>query len=245
MNGQPDNIYDDMEKSVDAIIEKVGKDIVFAMPLALGKPARFVNALYQRVKSNPDMSLKIVTALALEKPTASSDLERRMLEPLVDRIFGGTPDFDYMLDFRSGKLPSNIEIFEFFNKAGGYMGNPVAQQNHLNSNYTHVVRDGINFGTNVFGQMLAVKEINGEKTYSMGCNTDIDIEAIDILRKKAAAGERVAVVAEVNPNLPYMYGDALVDIDRYDVIVDTPECNYPLFGPPKDSCCSKRPYDRT
>ena len=30
MNGQPENIYNDLEKSVDAIIEKVGKDIVFA-----------------------------------------------------------------------------------------------------------------------------------------------------------------------------------------------------------------------
>lgn len=239
MNGKSDNFYNDMEKSVDAVIEKVGKDIVFAMPLALGKPARFVNALYQRVKKSPDMTLKIVTALALEKPTASSELERRMLEPLVGRIFAGTPDFDYMLDFRSGKLPANIEIYEFFNKAGGYMNNPVAQQNHLNSNYTHVVRDGIRFGANVFGQMLSMNDIDGKKSYSMGCNTDICIEAIEIISKMSAAGEKVAVVAEINPNLPFMYGDAIVDIDDYDIVVDTPECDYALFGPPKDAVTPK------
>lgn len=139
MKDQQDNIYNDVEKSVDAIIKKVG-NIVFAMPLALGKPARFINALYQRVKK----------------------------------------------------------------KSGGYMGSPVAQQNHLNSNYTHVVRHGINFGVNVFGQMLAVNQNGSKKTYSMGCNTDICIEAIEELKKKDKAGIPVAAVAEVNPNLPYM-----------------------------------------
>jgi acyl-CoA hydrolase len=232
-------VYNDIEKAVDAVIERVGKNITFAMPLALGKPARFVNALYQRAKANPDIKLRIVTALALEKPRAGSELERRMIEPLVERVFAGAPDFDYMIDFRSGKMPSNIELYEFFNKAGGYMNNPVAQQNHLNSNYTHVIRDGLNFGANVFGQMLSRNEKDGKVMYSMGCNTDICVEAVQRYKELQAQGLPSMVVGEINPNLPFMYGDAIVDADMYNVIIDAPECNYALFGPPKDSVALK------
>lgn len=239
MNVNVGVVLDNVEKTVDQVIETVGKDIVFAMPLALGKPARFVNALYKRAKANPDIKLKIITALALEKPRPSSELERRLVEPLVDRIFGGTPDFEYMLDFRAGAMPANVELFEFFNKAGGYMNNPVAQQNHVNSNYTHVVRDGMDLGVNVFGQMLAKREINGKTVYSMGCNTDICIETLEGFQEHRKMGEPCAYVGEVNPNLPFMYGDAIVEGDKFSFIIDGPECNYALFGPPKDAVMLK------
>ena len=36
-------VYDDVSKCVDEVIEYIGKDICFAMPLALGKPVRFIN----------------------------------------------------------------------------------------------------------------------------------------------------------------------------------------------------------
>lgn len=239
MTEQTGVVYDDLEKSVDALIAKVGKEIKFGMPLALGKPSRFINALYQRAKKDSSISLTIMTALALEKPTPGSELERRMLEPLVDRVFEGTPDFDYMLDFRAGKLPSNIEILEFFFKAGGYMGNAVAQQNHMNSNYTHVIRDAMDFGCNAFGQMVSAREDDGSQIFSMGCNTDICVQAVEELKKKRDQGLNVAIVAEINSNLPFMYGDAIIDPVTYDIVIDNPECTYPLFGPPKDAVVIK------
>jgi acyl-CoA hydrolase len=232
-------VTNDIEKVVDQVIDRVGKDIIFGMPLALGKPARFVNVLYKRAKQDPSISLKILTALALEKPTPNSDLERRLLGPLVDRVFAGTPDFDYMLDFRAGKLPPNVEIYEFFFKAGAFMGNPVAQQNHLNSNYTHVIRDGMDFGVNVFGQMLSKREIDGKIAYSMGCNTDICLEAVERFIEKQAEGIPTALIGEVNPNLPFMYGDAIVGAEHYNFIIENEDCNYPLFGPPKDAVALK------
>jgi hypothetical protein len=164
-----------------------------------------------------------------------SEIEKRFLGPLVDRIFGGTPEFEYMHDFRAGKLPKNVEIYEFFNKAGGYMQTPAAQRNHLNSNYTHVVRDAMDFGCNVFGQLIGCREINGKTMYSMGCNTDICIEAIKEMHKVRAKGGKVAIIGEVNTQLPFMYGDAVFDGDHYDILLEGPEFNYPLFGPPKDS----------
>lgn len=235
MNGKTGVIYNDVKKSVDDVLDYMGNEISFAMTLALGKPILFINELYRRAKEDSTIKLNIVTALALERPRFKSEIEKRFMGPLVDRIFKGTPEFDYMHDFRTGKLPKNIEIYEFFNKAGGYMETPEAQRNHLNSNYTHVIRDAMDFGCNVFGQLISCREINGKTMYSMGCNTDICIEAIRELHKMRVKGSKVAIIGEVNTRLPFMYGDAVFEGDHYDMLLHGPEFNYPLFGPPKDS----------
>ncbi|WP_228723231.1 acetyl-CoA hydrolase/transferase C-terminal domain-containing protein [Desulfosediminicola flagellatus] len=232
-------IYSDVEKSVDDVLNYMGNEISFAMTLALGKPILFINELYRRAKEDSTIKLNIVTALALERPRIKSEIEKRFMGPLVDRIFNGTPEFDYMHDFRTGKLPKNVEIYEFFNKAGGYMETPAAQRNHLNSNYTHVIRDAMDFGCNVFGQLISCREIDGKTMYSMGCNTDICIEAIRELHKMRAQGAKVAIIGEVNTELPFMYGDAVLTGDQYDMLLHGPEFNYPLFGPPKDSVSLK------
>lgn len=235
MNGKTGVIYNNVQKSVDDVLDYMGNEISFAMTLALGKPILFINELYKRAKEDPTIKLNIVTALALERPQCKSEIEKRFMDPLVNRIFEGTPEFDYMHDFRSGKLPKNVEIFEFFSKAGGYMKTPEAQRNHLSSNYTHVIRDAIDFGCNVFGQLISSREVNGQTLYSMGCNTDICIEAIQEFHRQRAEGKKVAIIGEVNTQLPFMYGDAVVSGDHYDQLLQGPEFNYPLFGPPKDS----------
>lgn len=228
-------VTDDVRKTVDDIIAHVGKDIKFGMTLALGKPILLINELYRRAKEDPEIKLDIVTALALEKPTGHSELEARFLKPLSARVFEGTPDFDYMLDFRAGKLPSNVAVYEFFNKAGGYMKTPEAQQNHLGSNYTHVVRDAMLFGVNVLGLLLGTREINGKRMYSLGCNTDITVEAISEVKKLREKGRQVAIVGEVNENMPFMYGDAVIEGNNCDILLAGPQYNYKLFGPPKDA----------
>ncbi len=239
MNGKTGLIYKDVKKSVDDVLDYMGNEINFSMTLALGKPILFINELYARAKQDPSIKLNIVTALALERPRMKSEIERRFLEPLVNRVFDGTPEFDYMHDFRAGRLPKNVAIYEFFNKAGGYMNTPEAQRNHLNSNYTHVVRDAIDFGCNVFGQLIGCRKINGKMMYSMGCNTDICIEAIDEMHKLRKQGGKVAIIGEVNTNMPFMYGDAVYPAEHYDILLHGKEFNYPLFGPPKDAVALK------
>lgn len=235
MNGKTGVISNDVKKSVADVLEYMDGNITFAMTLALGKPILFINELYRRAKQDPSIKLNIVTALALERPRGRNELEKRLLGPIVERVFNGTPEFDYMHDFRSGKLPKNVEIYEFFNKAGGYMETPEAQRNHLNSNYTHVVRDAMDFGCNVFGQLISCREIDGRMMYSMGCNTDICIEAIHEMLKVRANGGKVAIIGEVNPQLPFMYGDAVFPGETYDILLQGKEFSYPLFGPPKES----------
>jgi len=70
------------------IIRTVGPNIVLALPLGLGKANHIANALYARAAQDRTIKLTIFTALTLEKPRYGSELERRFLEPVIERLFG-------------------------------------------------------------------------------------------------------------------------------------------------------------
>lgn len=211
-------VYDDVKQCVDEVIKHLGKDITFAMTLALGKPVIFANELYRRAKEDPSIRLRIITALPLEIPRGKSELEKRFLKDLVPRLFAGVPEFEYMLDYRAGELPKNVEAFEFFSQAGTYLNDPVAQQNHIATNYTHIVRDAFDFGVNLFGNLIGYRDINGRTLYSFGCNTDICIEGLEFVNEYRAKGKKIILVGEANKNMPFMYGDAVVEAESYDYI---------------------------
>jgi acyl-CoA hydrolase len=223
----------DAEICVDRIIDAVGKNIVFAMPLALGKPNHIVNALYLRAKRDPDIRLTIMTALSLEKPVASSDLEARLLAPIVERIWPGFVEFEYMKDLRKNKLPENVILSEFFMKAGSYLNSPHAQQHYISSNYTHAARDIVDNGLNVLGTLIARHPDGNPNLFSSSCNPDLTLEVIARLALEKENGRKSIVLGQVNDNLPYMYGDAVQAAEAYDVILDDPACDFPLFSVPK------------
>src|SRR5665648_1080413 len=93
MNVNSGIVSDDVKKCVDEVINYVGKDITIAITLALGKPVIFNNELYRRAKEDPEIKLKIITGLVLEKPKGRTELENRFLKPLSDRVFAGVPEF--------------------------------------------------------------------------------------------------------------------------------------------------------
>ncbi len=223
----------DVEACVDQILDKVGRKIVFGMPLALGKPNHLANALYQRAKNDPSIDLTIITALSLEKPAASSTLEARLLDPIVKRIWDGFVEFEYVKDLRKNNLPPNVKISEFFTKAGGYLNSPYAQQNYISSNYTHAIRDLIDNGLNVIGNLVAPNP-NGDKRYiSMSCNPDLTVEGVAKLKEVRKQGHKNMIIGQMNSNLPYMYGDAVMEAGEYDLILDDPKYDFPLFSVPK------------
>ena len=232
MNTIDPQIVNDANTCVDAVIASVGKEIVLALPLALGKPCHFVNAMYRRAAVDPELQLHIVTALSLNKPKAGSDLERRFLEPFLERIFGDYPDLDYVTALRSGNLPQNVEVTEFFLNAGQYLNNQTQQQNYISSNYTHIARDMMALGVNVCAQMVSKSEENDGTFYSLSSNPDLTIDIVEQVRARQATGTPVAVVGQVNTNLPFMYGDARVPPATFDLILDSPELDHQLFGPP-------------
>lgn len=227
--------YQDVERCVDDLVAKVGKKIIMAVPLAVGKPNHLVNAIYRRLKTDPSMHLTLITAVTLEKPSWGNDLERRFMQPLVERIWGDFPDFDYIGDLRKNEIPKNFELVEFYNKTAQFMNCPHAQQHYLGSNYTHAIRDGLLQGANVISQLVAKKEIDGKTFLSMGCNPDTHLDGAEYIRASEGDGIPRAIIGQVNGDMPFMYGDAVVEPGHYDMIIENPDYEFKIFRAPKES----------
>jgi acyl-CoA hydrolase len=220
----------DVDSCVDAVLARVGRHVRLATPLGIGKPDHLLNAFYRRAASDSSIVLEIMTALTLQRPTATSDLERRFLDPFVERVFGDYPDLDYERDRVAGRLPPNVRVFEFYLYAGKLLGNAAAQQDYISSNYTHVARDLVDRGVNVVAQQVCRGHWDGKPGLSLSCNADLTLELVARLR---ASGRPHALVAQVNQQLPFMVGEALVPEAMWDVLVDVPDQYHRLFGTPR------------
>jgi len=214
-----------LAEAVDAILRRAGDRIACATPLGLGKPVPLLNALYQRVRAEPQRHLSIFTALSLEIPRAASELERRFLGPFVERVFDGVPELDYMRDLRRSALPPNLALYEFYFRPGAMLSVPSMQQHYVSSNYTHAARDMLSRGINAV--LVMVSERGGR--YSLSCNADLTAEVAGGMR---ASGRPCVVAALVNRRLPFMVEEAEVDESFFDVIVDDPAHEHELFGVP-------------
>lgn len=215
----------DFESAVDVVLETLGKRIVCATPLALGKPVPLLNALYARAKADPAIELDIVTALSLAVPRAGSELERRFLEPFARRMFDGVPELEYLKDLGGGRMPANVRLREFYFRPGAMLNAPRAQQNYISANYTHVARDVVAHGCNAV--LVMVGERNDR--YSLSCNPDLTLDVVRMLRER---GRECVIGAMVNRNLPFMPNDAEVGPEFFDLIVDAPAGETRLFGMP-------------
>lgn len=232
MSGSTPALYDDVEACVDAIIAKVGRRIAFGLPIGGGKPVQLVNAMYARAKRDPSINLRIFTGLSLERPKGRSDLEHRFLGPFVDRVWGNYPDLDYLADVQRNCLPPNVEVSEFFFKAGAFLNNRLLQQTYVSSNYTDAVRDMLANGINVVAQIVSKKVVNGELFYSLSGNPDVAPQLVAALRERERHGQPAVVIGQVNNNLPFMYHDAMVSPSAFDMIVDNPAYDFTLFSTP-------------
>src|SRR5262249_62423891 len=82
----------DPVRCAEAIVDRVGRDIVLAIPIGVGKPVALVNALYRLAEGDPRLRLRIFTGLSLVRPSYRSSLEQRFIAPLLDRLFASYPD---------------------------------------------------------------------------------------------------------------------------------------------------------
>ncbi len=229
------HIHNDAELCVEAVLSQVGRKIVLAMPIAIGKPNHFVNALYRRAVQDKSISLKIFTALSFVKPTLKSDLERRFAGPLVERLFGRFPDLEYAVALQRGRLPPNIEVHDFFFQAGAYLNSPLAQQGYTSLNYTHATRHILTLGVNVLGQLVAKQGEGDGATYSLASNTDLSLEVLPALLRGRKVGPPFAIVGQVNGAMPYMEGEAEMPGSAFDHILEGPAFEFPPFAPPKEA----------
>ncbi len=215
--------FTDPDALADAIVAQVGKKVVLGLPLGLGKANHVANALYAKAARDPSISLTIFTALTLEAPAPKSDLERRFMGPIAQRLLGGYPALDYAKAQHKGALPPNIRVDEFFFLAGRWLGSPSAQRSYISANYTHAADYLLARGVNVVAQLVAQR---GER-YSLSCNPDLTLDAL------AARGDRARfiLVGQVNSELPFMPGDGDLPASTFSHILEG--CDFPLFSAPK------------
>lgn len=224
-------IYADAHTLVDAVLRECGPRLVVGLPLGLGKANHIANALCERAAADSAIHLTIFTALTLEKPTPKSDLERRFIGPVIERLFGGYPDLDYAKWLHAGILPENIEITEFFFLAGKWLHNGYAQQHYIAANYTHAVAGMLTRGLNVVLQLVAKRVVNGEVRYSLSCNTDT---TLDLLKARAEGKIDFKLIGQVNSELPFMPGPGDLPASEFHAILDSAETDFPLFAPPSE-----------
>ncbi len=223
--------FDDPARLADAIVEKTGKTIVLALPLGLGKANHVVNALYAKAVADSSIRLTIFTALTLEAPRARSELERRFLDPIAQRVFAGYPALDYAAAIHAGRVPPNIQINEFFFEAGQWLGSPYAQQNYISANYTHALRYVLDRGVNVVGQLVAHRAAEAPHPYSLSCNPDL---TLDLLALRRDGQVDFLLAGQTNSELPFMLGDAAIAAEEFDFLLDNPKTDFPLFAPPRE-----------
>src|SRR5215469_60844 len=222
--------FDDAVRLADAIIERVGKTIVLALPLGLGKANHIANALYAKAVADPSLRLTIFTALTLEVPRARQELERRFLDPLAQRVFAGYPGLDYAAAIHARTLPPNVEVNEFFFEAGQWLGSPYAQQHYISANYTHALRCVLDRGVNVVGQLVA-HEAGEAPPYSLSCNPDL---TVDLLALRRAGRVKFLFAGQLNSELPFMAGEAAIATDELDFLLEGAAADFALFGPPRE-----------
>lgn len=219
--------YSDPDAIAGAIIEKTGGDIRLALPLGLGKANTIVNALTERALADSRLTLSIITALTLERPAPTDGLAKRFIEPARDRLFGRYPALRYAELLHRRALPPNITVHEFFFLAGKWLGHPEAQQNHITANYTHALRYLLEREPNVVAQLLAR---DGADQLSLSCNTDISSDLLALRRRGKAS---FLFAGEINSQLPFMPGSAVIDPAEADLLLDDPDTDFELFSAPR------------
>jgi len=222
--------FTEAQATIDWLIETIGTDLCVGAPLGLGKAATLMNALYARARANPQIRLTFITALSLDVPVASSELERRIMDPIVERVFGDYPGLDYDRDQKAGRLPDNVTVSEFFFQPGAMLGNDVAQRHYRSVNYTHVARDLIAAGVNVLMQMGAPGP--NDDQFSLSSNTDVTLDLIPAVEAARAAGKALVVVGQLNAQMPMMTRSALVDASLADALFEGEAASFKPFGAP-------------
>lgn len=220
-----------LDAAVDRLLAHAGGRLVLAAPLGLGKPHRVLNAITRRVAADASLSLHLLTALSLTPPSPGAGLQRRFLAPFLERQFG--PDYpvlDYAIAMRGNALPANIRVEEFYMQSGALLGSASAQRDYVSLNYTHVARAVAARGANAVVQKVARQP--GGTRLSLSCNPDLTFDLLDECQRLGKA--RPLLLAEVDPNLPWLDGPCAVPAGFFDIVLDHPLPAPRLFALPRE-----------
>jgi acyl-CoA hydrolase len=219
-----------LDAAVDLLYSRIDGPLQIGAPLGIGKPHRLLNALYAHAVGDTSRKLCLYTALSLDLPDGSSDLEKRFLGPFVSRHFGDDfPRLAYVQAQRRDALPAHISVEEFYVQSGALLNSVQAQTRYASLNYTHVAKALVDRGVNCIVQKVAG---NADGTrLSLSSNTDLTFDAVDAIVARGLP--RPLLVAEVDPELPWLDGIASVEAAFFDIVVVPPGPYPKLFGLPR------------
>ena len=222
--------FTDIEAALDHLLARLPAGLRVAAPLGLGKPHRLLNALYARVEADPSRPLHLYTALSLDPPSPGKGLQARFLGPFLARHFGEDfPRLAYVQAMKRDALPAHIEVEEFYLQSGALLDSAQTQRRYASLNYTHVATALAARQVHLITQKVA-REPGGDRL-SFSCNTDLTADTVDA--HLARGLPRPLLVAEIDPQLPWLGGSAVAPDGFFDVVIDPPGPHPPLFGLPR------------
>ena len=222
--------FTDLETALDHVLARLPPDLRVAAPLGLGKPHRLLNALYARIATDPARPMRLYTALSLDPPAAGKGLQARFLAPFLERHFGADfPRLAYVQALKADALPAHIQVEEFYLQSGAMLGSAQAQRRYASLNYTHVAAALAQRGLHLIVQKVA-REPDGQRL-SFSCNTDLTRDTVDA--HGDAGRPRPLLVAEIDPQLPWLGGSAQVPEGFFDVVIEPPGPHPRLFALPR------------
>ena len=221
---------DDLQAATDLILQRVPGALRIGAPLGLGKPHRLLNALYQRVAADPRRPMHSYTALSLDPPSPAAGLEGRFLAPFAQHHFGEDfPRLAYVEAMRRDALPAHIQVEEFYMQSGAMLRSRQAQCAYTSLNYTMAADAVAQRAPNLVVQKVA-REPGGQRL-SLSCNNDLTQDLLDAIARRRLP--RPLMVAEVDPQLPWMDGSAVVPADFFDLVIEPPAPYPRLFALPR------------
>lgn len=227
--------FNDIDAAVELLLKRIPGTLRIGAPLGLGKPHRLLNALYQRVENDPSRPMQIYTALSLDPPSAAPGLERRFLGPFAQRHFGDDfPRLLYAEAMKRDALPAHIQVEEFYMQSGALLRSAQAQRHYTSLNYTQAAAGVAQRGTNAILQKVAREPdpLQGKAPrLSLSCNTDTTQDTLDAIH--ALGLPRPLLVAEVDPQLPWIDGTAAMEESFFDIVVTPPGPHPKLFALPR------------
>ncbi|MCD0281149.1 acetyl-CoA hydrolase [Xanthomonas melonis] len=225
----------DLDSALEWILQRIDGPLRVGAPLGIGKPHRLLNALYGRIKDTPSRPLAVYTALSLNPPKPGAGLQARFAAPFIARHFGTDfPRLDYVDAMLRDALPAHVQVEEFYMQSGGLLHSTQAQADYTSLNYTHAAAAVAQRAPNLIVQKVA-REPGGTRL-SLSCNNDITQDTLDAVQ--ALRLPRPLLVAEVDPQLPWIGGTAAVDATFFDLIIDLPGPSPRLFGLPRQPVSS-------
>ena len=96
-------MFDDVGEIVEEALRRVGKSVVLALPLGIGKPNLIANEFFRRARADRGARPHhLHRAVAAQARAARATSRKRFIEPLAARIFGNYPELDYLEAVRRG-----------------------------------------------------------------------------------------------------------------------------------------------